>query len=63
MIKGLETKLYKEWLMHMFRLEKRRLRNGIIAIFKHLNGCHMEDGASLFSAALGDLNYKKGDFV
>ncbi|CAI5793684.1 FAM83 domain-containing protein, partial [Podarcis lilfordi] len=33
-------------------LEKRRFRKDMIAIFKYLRGCHMEDGASLFCPVL-----------
>ena len=36
----------------MLSLEKKRLLGDKIATFKYLKGCHMEEGASLFSPAL-----------
>ena len=35
----------------MFRLMKRRLRRGMIAVFQDLKGCHSEEGIDLFSVA------------
>ena len=51
MIRGLETKLYEERLkeLSMFNLEKRRLREDMIALFKYLKGCHTEEGQDIFS--------------
>ena len=51
MIGGLETKPYGERLkeLGMFSLEKRRLRRNMMALFKYLKGCHIEEGQDLFS--------------
>ena len=35
----------------LFSLGRRRLRGDTIAIFKYSKGCHLEDGAQLFSVA------------
>ena len=53
MVRGLETKTYEERLRELcqFSLERRRLKGDMIAIFKYLKGCHLEDGAELFSVA------------
>lgn len=43
-VKGLETKLYEEWLWKLvtFSLGKRRLRGNIIAIFEYSKGCYVD---------------------
>lgn len=51
MVKGLETMLSEELLreLSLFSLQKRRLGNDRLAIFKQLRSFHVEDEASLFS--------------
>ena len=51
MIRGLETKPYKEKLedLGMFCLEKRRRRRDMMALFNYLKGTHTEEGQDLFS--------------
>ena len=48
MVKGLEAMSYEERLrdLGMFRLTKR---GDMIAMFKYLKGCHVEEGTCLFS--------------
>ena len=52
-VKSLEAMSYVEWLreLGMFSITKRRLREDMIAMFKYLKGCHVEEGAGLFSRA------------
>ena len=51
MIRGLETKPYKERLkeVDMFSFEKRRLMGDMKTLFKYMKGCHTEEGQDLFS--------------
>ena len=53
MVEGLEEMSYEEQLreLGMFSLSKRRLRGDMIAMFKYLKGCHIEEGTGLFSMA------------
>lgn len=38
----------------LFSLENRRLKWGMIIVFKYLKGCHMELGLDLLGLALDD---------
>ncbi|XP_077772840.1 uncharacterized protein LOC114582471 [Podarcis muralis] len=62
MVKGLETMPYEEQLreLGMFSLEKRRLRGDMIAMFKYIKGCHIEEGERLFSAAPEKRTWSNG---
>ena len=62
MISGLETQPYEERLrcLGMFSLEERRLRGDMIAVFKYLKGCHLEEGRELFQLAAEDRTRGNG---
>ena len=62
MIRGLETQPYEGRLrcLGMFSLEKRRLRGDMIAVFKYLKGCHVEEGRELFQLATENRTWGNG---
>jgi len=49
MVKGLESKTYKEWLrsLGLFSLEKRRLRDGLVTVNNFLKGRNGGGSANL----------------
>lgn len=54
MIKGLENKIFEEWL-RLFSLQKRSLRGSIIAPYKYLKDTFSEEAVSLFSQVTSDM--------
>ena len=70
MIRGLQHLPYKDRLREpgLFSLEKRRLRDDLIAAFQYLKGAYKQEGSQLFErldngrARGSDLNLKEGRF-
>ena len=56
MVKGLEEKLYEEWLksLGLFSLEKGRLRRDLMVVYSFLTRGGGRAGADLFSLVTND---------
>ena len=55
-IRGLEYLSYEDRLreLGLFNLEKRRLRDDLLAAFQYLKGAYREDGEGLFTRVCSD---------